>query len=77
MNRITVALPTSLKFHAKQLARHYHISLAELIRRALRERISNIDGVNSDDAFFRDKDFYIGPAPRDLALNHDDYLCRT
>ena len=65
-------LPAQLKHQAHRLAVKLGISLGELIRESLRETLNrdrgDVDPLYSDDAS------YAGPAPADLAADHDNYL---
>lgn len=74
MDRTTVVLPPGLKFQAQQLAHQKHISLAELIRRALECQIEKLTEDKESELFFKDRNFFEGQAPADLSVNHDDYL---
>ena len=74
MDRTTIVLPPTLKFQAQKLARQKHISLAELIRDALRAQIEKFSQIKKFDSFFEDQNFFKGQAPKDLSVNHDDYL---
>ena len=75
MHRTTIMLPQNLKLRAEQYAREMGISLGELMRESLETMInrSNEDRP-AKDPLFTDDAVYIGEAPRDLSVNHDEYL---
>ena len=64
-------LPEALKHRAEQAAHSEGISLAELIRVSLEDRLQN---GGERDPFFADTKVFSGEAPADLAANHDAYL---
>ena len=66
-------LPAELKHRANRLARRLGISLGELIRDSLREALNRAPE-DSDDSLYTDRVVYSGPAPANLAADHDDYL---
>jgi hypothetical protein len=72
MERTTIMLQAHLKHRAHRLAGKLGISLDELIRESLRETLNrdteDVVPLYSDDAT------YAGPAPADLAADHDAYL---
>jgi predicted DNA-binding protein len=72
MHRTTILLPDELRRRAINLARQRGISLAELIRGALEEKVAAGPASFSDDPFFADHATFEGPG--DLADNHDYYL---
>ena len=74
MDRTTVVLPPDLKFQAQRLAHQKRISLAELIRDALKAQIEKQSEHKGSELFFKDRHFFEGPAPSDLSEKHDDYL---
>jgi hypothetical protein len=74
MKRTTVLLPAELKNRAEQSAGRLGISLGELIREALAERLLALDRPRSEDPLFKEPAYFHGPAPSDIAENHDDYL---
>jgi len=73
MERTTIMLPAQLKHRANRLARKLGISLGELIRESLREAL-NRTPADDEDPLYSDTVSYGGPAPADLAADHDDYL---
>jgi len=66
-------LPKDLKTKAEEIARRKDISLGEIIREALQERIQK-EEVDAGDSFFCDTAVFHGHAPKDSAARHDDYL---
>lgn len=74
MDRTTIVLPADLKFQAQRLAHQKHISLAELIRDALKAQIEKFSQTKKSNAFFEDRNFFKGQAPKDISVNHNDYL---
>src|SRR3990167_7992755 len=75
MRRTTIMLPDLLKSKANRKALKNNISLGELIRLTLERECANdrSDTINQD-PFFTDQHFCKDKTPRDIALNHDDYL---
>ena len=74
MKRTTVMLPEELKSRAELSAERMGISLGELIREALAERLVDIDRPRSEDPLFKNVSIYTGPVPSDIAERHDEYL---
>lgn len=74
MNRTTIMLPEGLKNKAQMLAIMKGISLGELVREALEQRLSRSKALKARDPFFDDDNFYKGKLPSDLSTNHDEYL---
>ena len=75
MDRTTIMLPLELKTRASNQAKKMKISLGQFIREALRTYLERAnDPGNQNDPFIGDNAVNSGPTPRDLALNHDDYL---
>jgi len=74
MNRTTIMLPEHLKNKAQKLAVMKGVSLGELIREALEQRLTRSKALKARDPFFDDKEFYGGKIPSDLSTNHDEYL---
>jgi len=70
MMRTAIMLPDHLKLKAEKLAASPSISLGELIRESLEEKLAT----KNEDPFFSDTDFYIGQVESDLSKNHDKYL---
>ena len=75
MKRTTIMLPEDLKMRALKRADIMGLSLGGLIRESL-EKILHTPDVDQadDDPFFADNVVFQGKTPKDLALNHDDYL---
>jgi hypothetical protein len=74
MHRTTILLPEDLKRRASSLARRRGVSLAELIRDALEERLAAKSSF-ADDPLFKEYEPFDDPdGPTDLAANHDYYL---
>jgi hypothetical protein len=75
MHRTTIMLPESLKRRASKLARREGVSLAELIRSALEERIAARTDWANDPLWKALEPMDFPPdSPTDLAANHDKYL---
>lgn len=72
MERTTIMLPGQLKYRAHRRAAELGISLGELIRESFLETLNrdreDVDPLYSDDAT------YAGPAPSELAVDHDSYV---
>lgn len=73
MTHTTVALPEELRERAERSAEEMGISLDEFIRGSVEERIDNLEARRKD-PLFAYQGVYTGPAPSDLAANHDFYL---
>ncbi|MDA1314805.1 MAG: ribbon-helix-helix domain-containing protein [Acidobacteria bacterium] len=75
MHRTTVMLPQDLKARAMLAARERGISFGELLRECLTATLNKPTGGNrASDPLFADTAVYEGPAPSDLAQEHDRYL---
>jgi hypothetical protein len=74
MKRTTIMLPEELRLRAMKRAERDGLSLGELIRQSLKTTLANAGKSPKEDPFFADKAVWRGPAPRDLAKNHDKYL---
>lgn len=76
MHRTTIMLPDDLKHRAGQLAQERGVSLAELIRELLEERLAKTAKSWADDPLFAGWKPWDGPddGPTDMAENHDRYL---
>ena len=75
MKRITIMLPEDLKIRALRKANILGLSLGGFIRESLELSLrSNKSGQLSEDPLFTDDAVYQKETPRDLAVNHDDYL---
>lgn len=73
MKRTTVMLPAALKTRAMRAAREQGISFGELLRRSL-EAAVQAPATQYEDPVFTDAAVFEGPAPADLAAEHDGYL---
>jgi hypothetical protein len=74
MHRTTVMLPSELKNSAQHRAEEMGISLGELIRKLLENELrGTTQERRAADPLFT-AGIFTGPAPTDLAENHDDYL---
>jgi hypothetical protein len=71
MMRTTIMLPAALKARAERRARARGTSLGELIRVTLAAAVAERD---DQDPLFSDDVAYGGPAPADLAAEHDRHL---
>jgi len=75
MHRTTVLLPQALKARATLRARKRGISLGEFVRECLSAALNNpMASDRSDNPPLADSPVYDGPAPSDLAEQHDHYL---
>ena len=75
MKRTTIMLPDDLKMRALKHADIMGLSLGGLIRESLEKTLQTPDVDQADDdPFFADNVVFQGKTPKDLALNHDDYL---
>ena len=74
MLRTTIMLPESLKMKAQHLALKKGVSLGELIRESLEQRIETSKSLKKYDPFFDDVDTFKVEKTKDLAKNHDRYL---
>ena len=70
MQRTTIMLPPDLVSRAKKQAKSEGISLGELIRRSMSDRLKK---KTAADPLF-DLPVFEGGTPEDLAENHDKYL---
>ncbi len=73
MKRTTVMMPADLKARAQRAARERGISFGELLRRSLRDAV-DAPARDYGDPVFTDSVVFDGPAPEDLADQHDGYL---
>jgi hypothetical protein len=73
MIRTSLMLPADLKARATRTAREHGISFGELVRRSLRAAV-DAPATAYDDPVFADEAVFDGPAPTDLAAEHDGYL---
>jgi hypothetical protein len=71
MHRTTILLPEDLKQSAERQALKEGLSLSELIRRRLSEKLE--EESNKPSAFFS-RHPWTGSAPDDLASRHDEHL---
>lgn len=74
MYRTTIMLPIDLKSKAQKIASKKGMSLGELIRESLEQRISRSKTLETSDPFFDDENFYTGDVPSSISSKHDDYL---
>ena len=75
MHRTTILLPEDLKRRASKLARSEGVSLSELIRGALEERLVARTSWANDPLWKALEPMDFPPdSPTDLAARHDDYL---
>lgn len=66
-----ISIPDDLRHKVEQLAKSKGISVNELVRQALEQKVSPSRG---SDTLFSDSAVFRGDAPVDGASNHDDYL---
>lgn len=75
MHRTTILLPDILKRRASNLARREGVSLSELIRSALEEKLAASTSWANDPLWKALEPMDFPPdSPTDLAAKHDDYL---
>lgn len=74
MHRTTIMLPSSLKNRAHVFASKLGISIGELIRESLEEKLHQAKTAKKSDPFFDDLNFFDGEIPADLSAKHDEYL---
>lgn len=75
MHRTTIMIPEELKTTAQRYARRHGMSLGDLIRESLRQRLLQENRESrTEDPLFADLSVYEGAAPSDLASGHDEYL---
>ena len=74
MHRTTILLPYDLKNKVHAFASKRGISVGELIRESLEEKLHQAKKKQKSDPFFDDLNFFIGDIPTDLAAKHDEYL---
>ena len=73
MKRTTIMLPADLKARAMRTARERGISFGELLRQSLQAAVDTPTSTY-DDPVFTDSAVFDGPAPPNLAAEHDGYL---
>jgi hypothetical protein len=73
MKRTMIMLPDRLKSRAEKLARQEGVSLAELIRVTVEERVAKSNG-HKRDPLFADNCTYEDDLPGDVSANLDKYL---
>jgi hypothetical protein len=76
MRRTTIILPPKLKRDAARLARERGLSLGELIRDSLAQRLV-AEGPPNRDALFADHFTFRDDGPADVASNLDKYLAEA
>lgn len=74
MHRTTILLPEDLKRRASKRARRDGLSLAELIRSALEEKLAAGTSWANDPLWKALEPIDFPDSPGDLAARHDDYL---
>ncbi|HEY7863042.1 MAG TPA: CopG family transcriptional regulator [Thermoanaerobaculia bacterium] len=74
MKRTTVMLSADLHSRAERQARREGISLGELVRRSLAQGLRDARQARDVDPLFTDTAAFDGPAPADLAAEHDRHL---
>ena len=74
MQRTTIMLPPELKIAARNLANELGISVGNLIREALLQRLEQNKKDKKTDLLFSNFSVYEGDTPKDLSVNHDIYL---
>jgi hypothetical protein len=74
MHRTTVMLPEALKRAAQAHASQRGISLGELLRESLEQRLNAEPPERAGDPLFLDRAIYADTGPTDTAEHHDDDL---
>ncbi len=74
MTRTTIMLPEDLRLRVRERARERGIPFAEFVRQALEARLGTPSDRPEEDSLFAEIPVYDGPAPVDLAAEHDRYL---
>lgn len=75
MHRTTIMLPSRLKNRAQALASRRGISIGELIRESLEEKLHlSKSESKAEEPFFKDTNFFDGDVPIDISEMHDRYL---
>jgi hypothetical protein len=74
MERMTVMVPKDLSVRARKKAKALGISVGELVRESLVEKLCTGNAERRKDPFFADRVVFHGKTPPDLAANHDKYL---
>ncbi|MDF1552157.1 MAG: hypothetical protein P1P84_03795 [Deferrisomatales bacterium] len=74
MHRTTIMLPDDLLNRARRRAESDGTSLGELIRRCLDRVLAESAKPTGPDPLFADDAVFRGPAPQDIAAEHDRYL---
>ena len=78
MVRTTIMLPSDLRVRSGRQARQRGVSFGELVRASLAAELERGDGKTGDaDPLFADRAVFKGPAPRNIAKDHDAYLYGT
>jgi hypothetical protein len=74
MHRTTVMLPEALKRAAQAHASQRGISLGELLRESLEQRLKDQPADRSRDPLFLDRAIHTDAGPTDTAERHDEHL---
>ncbi len=74
MNRTTILLSETLKMQVMHLAKLEGVSFGQFIRESLEMRLKENLKKHERDCFYADDSVFTGKAPRDLSINHDDYI---
>jgi hypothetical protein len=75
MHRTTILLPEDLKLASERFAKSRKISLGALIRQQLQNLVASAHANSTtQDAVFAKFVPYVGKAPANLALDHDEEL---
>ena len=67
-------LPEELHEQAHRQARRMRISLGQLIRLSIEEKLRQPASAAAGDTLYEDQAVYGGSCPRDLSANHDGHL---
>jgi len=74
MHRTTIMLPDELKSLAEAQAQRMGCSLGQLIRDALDRELRQSPEDGARDSLFGDLETFDKPGPKDVSVNHDEYL---
>lgn len=73
MHRTTIMIPENLKSKALTLAKKTRMSLGQLIRESLEQRLNKKTSIEQD-PFFDHPPCFKKKAPKDVSATHDHYL---
>lgn len=74
MHRTTILLPNPLRLKLAKEAEREHVSLGELIRRALEKYIVSKRSITAHDSFLSSQTVFDDEGPSNVADRHDEHL---